>query len=534
MSCKIFYISDFFHEKVSGGAEIFDKILISELKKAAKVARFRSEEVTVRHIDLYSEMGYNFIISNFVGLSEIVKKRLNIENYVIIEHDHKYLSNRDPSIFRDYKAPVGFVINKSFYSSAKKVFAQSTFHGEVLKNNLNLDNIESFSSSLWSDEQLDFFEKACENKKEKMAYVMDLQNPIKGTEQSVEYCKKNNIKYRKHSQICFEDYVTNLSKSEHFVFMPQTLETFSRVVAEARMLGCKIKTNKNASCILEDYFKKNSGKRLISVFRQKKSQIIEKVLNSLKTENQKEEDITVILNCYRRPYNLKMQIHALRSQTVKPKEIWLWVNDHPENRGFDFDSLKVDRIFKNNHNWKFYGRFAAALLVNTEFVAIYDDDTVPGKKWHENCLQTIKTHNGILGSAGIKLKSKIYTDHDRVGWPSKNRKTEEVDLVGHAWFFRREWLSHLWAEKPPTWDNGEDIHFSSMAKIKAGIKTFCPPHPPEDLSYHGSTMGNELGIDDKATSNNNEVGHHTFFSQRDKCIEYSLKNGWKTVAEVSL
>ena len=132
-----------------------------------------------------------------------------------------------------------------------------------------------------------------------------------------------------------------------------------------------------------------------------------------------------------------MQIHALRSQTVKPKEIWLWVNDDPENRGFDFDSLKVDRIFKNNHNWKFYGRFAAALLVNTEFVAIYDDDTVPGKKWHENCLQTIKTHNGILGSAGIKLKSKIYTDHDRVGWPSKNRKTEEVDLPwgGKLYFY---------------------------------------------------------------------------------------------------
>ena len=36
-----------------------------------------------------------------------------------------------------------------------------------------------------------------------------------------------------------------------------------------------------------------------------------------------DSDITVILNAYRRPYNLKMQIEAIRNQTVKPKQICL-------------------------------------------------------------------------------------------------------------------------------------------------------------------------------------------------------------------
>ena len=97
-----------------------------------------------------------------------------------------------------------------------------------------------------------------------------------------------------------------------------------------------------------------------------------------------------------------------RNQTIPPKQIWLWINKHQDNDGFDFDSLNVDRIFHNDYNWKFYGRFAAALLADTEYVALYDDDTIPGSQWHENCLQTMGTHEGILGSAGIILKSKEY------------------------------------------------------------------------------------------------------------------------------
>ena len=190
-------------------------------------------------------------------------------------------------------------------------------------------------------------------------------------------------------------------------------------------------------------------------------------------------------------------------------------------------------MFLNNYNWKFYGRFAAALLADTEYVAIYDDDTIPGGNWHKNCFETMEREEGILGAAGMTFKSDIYINHDRCGWPTKNDKLTEVDAVGHAWFFKREWLSFLWKEKPFMWENGEDIQFSSMAKIYGGIKTFCPPHPQGDQSMHGSILGNELGIDSKATSNNNEVTHQQFFSERDLCVQNALKMGWVTVNEVT-
>jgi hypothetical protein len=229
-----------------------------------------------------------------------------------------------------------------------------------------------------------------------------------------------------------------------------------------------------------------------------------------------------------------MQVDAIRNQTIQPKQIWLWINKHEDNEGFDFTHLGIDRIFHNDYNWKFYGRFAAALLADTEHIAIFDDDTIPGKKWFENCSHTMTTHPGILGSAGILLNGKQYMQHDRCGWPTQNVETTEVDLVGHAWFFKREWLRYLWQEKPVTWDNGEDIQFAFMAKIHGNISTYCPPHPPGDREMHGSILGNELGIDNKATSTNSAVSHAQFFSERDGCVEAGLSKGWQTVKEIKL
>ena len=51
---KIVFISDFFVDQVSGGAEIYDNILIEELtKKDYKVCKFNSQEFTVKHFKLF-------------------------------------------------------------------------------------------------------------------------------------------------------------------------------------------------------------------------------------------------------------------------------------------------------------------------------------------------------------------------------------------------------------------------------------------------------------------------------------------------
>jgi hypothetical protein len=123
---KIVFISDFFENQISGGAEICDGVLIKELSKTHKICKFNSSEFTVKHFNLYKSCGFSFLISNFVALSEDVKKIISLDGeYCIIEHDHKYLKTRNPSIFANFKAPEQILINVNFYRSAKKVFCQS-------------------------------------------------------------------------------------------------------------------------------------------------------------------------------------------------------------------------------------------------------------------------------------------------------------------------------------------------------------------------------------------------------------------------
>ena len=533
MSGKIVFISDFFVSQVSGGAEIYDSILIEELESdGCKVCTFNSKEFTVNHLKLYLQFDFHFLISNFINLGEQVKKYLQAygDKYCILEHDHKYVVSRNPAVYSDFTAPKEHLTNVDFYSSAKYVFCQSNIHKETLEKNLEISNVINLSCSLWSASQLSTIRNSLKSKKTRKNFILGDLNPIKGLVEAKKFCEAKGLEYDVVEKKPYSEFISTLSQYEKLVFFPKTLESFCRLVLEARMLDCGLFTNNLNGCTQESWFRGLKGEELIDFVESKRSEVVSIIREKLLEEKQtKTEDITVILNCYRRPYNLKTQVDSLKSQSIKPKQIWLWVNHHEENKSFDFSALGVDRIFNNDHNWKFYGRFAAALLADTEYVAIYDDDTIPGNRWHENCLETMKETEGIMGSAGIILKSNKYTNHDRCGWPTQNEETTEVDLVGHSWFFKREWLRYLWQEKPVTWDNGEDIQFGFMSKIYGGISTFCPPHPAKDKSLHGSILGNELGIDNKATSTNSSISHQQFFSERDNCISEGIKKGWKTV-----
>jgi len=99
-------------------------------------------------------------------------------------------------------------------------------------------------------------------------------------------------------------------------------------------------------------------------------------------------------------------------------------------------------------------------------VCLFDDDILPQVNWIKNCLDTINTGtDGILGGSGVLLPANGgYSSKHKVGWNGHHYdKVTRVDLVGHAWFFDKQYLKYLWEEAPHSWENGEDIHFSAMA-----------------------------------------------------------------------
>jgi GT2 family glycosyltransferase len=212
-------------------------------------------------------------------------------------------------------------------------------------------------------------------------------------------------------------------------------------------------------------------------------------------------EITAILNGYKRPHFLKEQVDAIRNQTVKPKEIMLWQNN---DEGFDKELTDTLLTATCNRNLGVWSRFIFALNAKTEYICIFDDDTIPGEMWFENCLETMKTHEGLLGTVGLIFEHpNTYHHNIRYGWADKNIfDPVRVDIVGHAWFFKREWLSTYFRELPPIDLTivGEDMHFSYMLQKYLGLNTYVPPHPTHDKRYWGSTKGWEYGTEKNALS----------------------------------
>lgn len=211
----------------------------------------------------------------------------------------------------------------------------------------------------------------------------------------------------------------------------------------------------------------------------------------------------MILNVFKRSANFSMQVAALRAQTIPPVEILVW-----ENGDETVADLRVEGIFvaRANRNFGVWSRFAFALNASGDYILILDDDTIPGKKWIENCLATIKTHPGLLGTRGLRFSSRYsYAGYSEVGLYSPNQEIERTDIVGHAWFFRRELLAAFWAEYPnrfPEDLSGEDIHFSYAIQKVLGLSTFVPPHPINDVEMWGSKpdLAKDLGSDKVAIS----------------------------------
>lgn len=211
------------------------------------------------------------------------------------------------------------------------------------------------------------------------------------------------------------------------------------------------------------------------------------------------KDITVILNCYKRPEYLQEQILSIKNQTIPIKEIMIWSNRPEDNTQYNLDNLGV-KVAYANYNFKFHARFAFGLLAQTEYVAFFDDDTIPGPKWFENCLKYIEKENLILGSSGVRYLENSYHPHIKIGWNGdiNNKTLEYVDLVGHSWFMKRSTLQFLWYEDPISWENGEDIQLSGFAFKYGGIKTAVPPHDMEYTDSWGSVKG-LYGLDKHAS-----------------------------------
>lgn len=231
--------------------------------------------------------------------------------------------------------------------------------------------------------------------------------------------------------------------------------------------------------------------------------------------------VSVILTAYKRDY-FNEQIQAILKQTIKPKVIYIWQNGNYINIDKYRQKYNV-KIIKSDENFKFHGRFAFALLMQTEYVMIFDDDIIPGKHWINNCLTLCNEKNCIVGQNGRFYDTKTKKYYGLGSGKNLNflSNPTKAHLVGHCWFFKKKWLSYMWKQEPFSYENGEDIHFCFSAKLFGNIDSYVAgqstKHNKGDLK--DSIYGVDKFASHKILSNHNKI--------RSDIAESFIKLGWK-------
>lgn len=266
---KVVFLCDLFLEDFLGGGEICNECVIQNfINKNYHVEKIYTNKTNSKILANYKDCF--FVVGNFVFLeNETIEYIKNNLNYVIYEHDYKFLKNRNPAKFINFEAPNEQIIFYDFYKNAKKIICQSKFQKSILEKNLKLDNIISLGTNFWLDSQYKIFEETADKEKIKKCAIADYNIPHKNTAGAIQFCLKNNLEYDLIKDSNYENFLKKLGSYGSFVFLPQTPETFSRTILEARMMNVETYTNGLIGCKKEDWFALYKGKDLIEFTKQK-------------------------------------------------------------------------------------------------------------------------------------------------------------------------------------------------------------------------------------------------------------------------
>ena len=251
------FVADVFVEQVLGGGELSNEELINILSsRGHEVQKVLSNQVSVSFLE--ENRDKNFIIGNFIFLSEASKRFLEQNSdvkYVIYEHDHKYLRNRNPSEYDNYKAPPSHIVNYNFYKNAAAVLCQTSFHKAIAQTNLNLENIKSVGGNLWSLDILNYLSKLSLVEKNDKVAIMDSPINHKNTYGAVKYCEYNNLSYELIPKLPYREFLKRMSQNKKLAFFPKTPETCSRILVESRMMNMGVLTNDKCGAKYEEWFR---------------------------------------------------------------------------------------------------------------------------------------------------------------------------------------------------------------------------------------------------------------------------------------
>lgn len=282
MKKQVVFVSDFFKEDILGGAEINDDAVVQFFAKSDLLStRKHSHEVTPQFISENADK--LFFISNFVNLSTPAKACLyNLGNYVLYEHDYKFLKSRNPIHFPGFIAPAHEFTNVNFYKGAKKVICLSKMHMDIFDSNLKLKNLTNVHCSMFTDELLEYLVSLSDTKKNNKYAVINSNNPTKRMDLALSFCKQQNLPFEVIGSKDNKEFLKQMSQFEKLVVTSGHPEPTPRTVVEAKVMNCKIVGQKHLIGVASEYWFHLNGKELAEELKKIREKAFSSFLEYLK------------------------------------------------------------------------------------------------------------------------------------------------------------------------------------------------------------------------------------------------------------
>lgn len=240
-------------------------------------------------------------------------------------------------------------------------------------------------------------------------------------------------------------------------------------------------------------------------------------------------DYTAVIGVYQGIYNIPNIINQLKAQTIKPKNIVVWINKHTT---VHLDVAHIKKTYPDVHvinctqNYGVFARFSVGMYYFSEYIMVFDDDTIPGIQWAENIAKTKDTTGtAIFGARGISFRNlNGQMVQESFGNEKGTPIITRVDLVGHCWVVPRDLLYLMFEEEPFNPYNAEDIILCAKASIEHGIKTYIPAQPNHIPQVKGS-MQHTLG----SVPGRLHISNPNHRQERLDCALRFIDKGWDVV-----
>ena len=211
----------------------------------------------------------HWIFGNFIELdSNLIPTIVANMKYSIIENDYKYCKFRSPEKHQnitetpcDCNNQINGKIISAFFQGSQSIWWMSEAQKEKYlqlfpflneKDNIVLSSV--FDKSMLGTIKL-LREHAAESQKEKKGWiVIGSDSWIKGTDAAKKWCEDNNKDYEITKNISYDEMLNKLVHAEGLVYLPAGADACSRVVIEAKLLGCKLHLNDLVQHSTEDWF----------------------------------------------------------------------------------------------------------------------------------------------------------------------------------------------------------------------------------------------------------------------------------------